>query len=85
MLWSGAYAPKVQLTLTAIIVVTLLGLAAVVRHRVVVPLQTIANLLAALREGDYSIRGRTADPDDCGWPDCLGTRATMVGTPSQWT
>ena len=64
MLWSGAYAPKVQLTLTAIIVVTLLGLASVVRHRVVVPLQTIANLLAALREGDYSIRGRTADPDD---------------------
>jgi nitrogen fixation/metabolism regulation signal transduction histidine kinase len=31
---------------------------------VVVPLQTLANLLAALREDDFSIRGRTANPDD---------------------
>ena len=28
------------------------------------PLQTLANLLAALREDDFSIRGRTANPDD---------------------
>ena len=34
------------------------------RTRVVVPLQTLANLLAALREDDFSIRGRTANPDD---------------------
>ncbi len=43
---------------------TLFGLAASVRTRVVVPLQTLANLLAALREDDFSIRGRTANPDD---------------------
>ena len=30
----------------------------------VLPLQTLANLLAAMREDDFSIRGRTADPDD---------------------
>ena len=35
-----------------------------VRERVLRPLQTIANLLAALREGDYSIRARGASPDD---------------------
>ena len=35
-----------------------------VRTRVVRPLQTLANLLAALREGDYSIRARGADLDD---------------------
>jgi nitrate/nitrite-specific signal transduction histidine kinase len=31
-----------------------------VRERVVRPLQTLSNLLAALREGDFSIRARGA-------------------------
>ena len=30
------------------------------RHRVVLPLQTLSNLLAALRERDFSIRARGA-------------------------
>jgi PAS domain S-box-containing protein len=64
MLWTGDYTPKVQWTLTVFIVVLLVGFATSVRSRVVVPLQTLANLLAALREGDFSIRGRTANPDD---------------------
>ena len=34
------------------------------RERVVRPLQTLSNMLAALREGDYSIRARGADRDD---------------------
>jgi PAS domain S-box-containing protein len=38
--------------------------AALVRERVLRPLQTIANLLAALREGDYSIRARGASTKD---------------------
>jgi two-component system nitrogen regulation sensor histidine kinase NtrY len=41
----------------------LIGLVAVRRH-VVRPLQTLANMLEALREGDYSMRGRNVDPDD---------------------
>src|ERR671912_784706 len=64
ILWTEPYTPKVQWTLTVIIVSTLFGLAASVRTRVVVPLQTLSNLLAALREDDFSIRGRTANPDD---------------------
>lgn len=64
ILWTGDYTPKAQWTLTVIIVATLVGLAASVRTRIVVPLQTLANLLAALREDDFSIRGRTANPDD---------------------
>jgi two-component system, NtrC family, nitrogen regulation sensor histidine kinase NtrY len=32
--------------------------------RVVHPLRSLANLLEGLREGDYSLRGRNADPDD---------------------
>jgi nitrogen fixation/metabolism regulation signal transduction histidine kinase len=64
ILWTDDYTPKVQWTLTVVILSTLFGLAASVRTRVVVPLQTLANLLAALREDDFSIRGRTANPDD---------------------
>ena len=64
ILWTEAYTPKVQWTLSVIILSMLFGLAASVRTRVVVPLQTLSNLLAALREDDFSIRGRTANPDD---------------------
>ena len=64
ILWAGDFTPKVQWTLTVVIVATLVGLASSVRTRIVVPLQTLANLLAALREDDFSIRGRTANPDD---------------------
>ncbi len=35
-----------------------------VRRNVVRPLQTLANMLEALREGDYSMRGRNVDPED---------------------
>ena len=41
----------------------LIGLVALRRH-VVRPLQTLANMLEALREGDYSMRGRNVDPED---------------------
>ncbi len=64
LLWTGDYTPKVQWTLSAFVLVLLIGFASSVRSRVVVPLQTLANLLAALREDDFSIRGRTANPDD---------------------
>ncbi len=64
ILWTEAYTAKVQWTLTVVILTVLFGLAASVRTRVVVPLQTLANLLAALREDDFSIRGRTNNPDD---------------------
>lgn len=41
-----------------------LGFSAAVRDRVANPLRTIANLLEAMREGDYSIRARGATGDD---------------------
>ncbi|HYU80189.1 MAG TPA: hypothetical protein VEK56_14465, partial [Vicinamibacterales bacterium] len=64
ILWTGGYTPKVQWTLTVLIVGFLVGFAASLRTRVVLPLQTLANLLAAMREDDFSIRGRTSDPED---------------------
>ena len=64
LLWSGGYTPKVEWTLSALIVGCWLGFASALRGRVVLPLQTLSNLLAALREGDFSIRARGASRDD---------------------
>jgi nitrogen fixation/metabolism regulation signal transduction histidine kinase len=58
MLWTGDSTAKVQWTLTVLIVGFWLGFSSALRERVVLPLQTLSNLLAALREGDYSIRVR---------------------------
>ena len=64
MLWSGDFSGKVQWTLTVLIAGIWLGCAFAVRERVVFPLQTLSNLLGALREGDFSVRGRSPRPDD---------------------
>jgi two-component system nitrogen regulation sensor histidine kinase NtrY len=54
----------VQWTLGLLVLGSWLITAIVLRERVVRPLQTLSNMLAALREGDYSIRARGADRDD---------------------
>ena len=64
LLWTGDYTPKVQWTLTVFIIGVWTGCSFSVRHRVVLPLQTLSNLLAALRESDFSIRARGASGDD---------------------
>jgi len=56
--------PRTQWTLTVLIVALWMGFAFAVRERVVFPLQTISNLLSALREGDFSVRGRAGVFDD---------------------
>jgi signal transduction histidine kinase len=58
ILWTQDYTPRVRWTLTAGILLMVLGCALAIRERVVVPLQTMSNLHAALREGDFSIRAR---------------------------
>lgn len=64
MLWTGDYPLRVRLTFSLLVGGAWLIGALLLRERVVRPLQTISNLLAALREGDYSIRARGAGPDD---------------------
>src|SRR5438552_14789169 len=59
-LWFGDYSAKVQWTLTILIVVCFVLFISSMREHMVRPLQTMSNLLAALREGDYSIRARGA-------------------------
>ena len=63
-IWLGDETPRVQWTLTLLIVSFWFGFAAAARERVVRPLQTMANLLSALREGDFSIRARGASRDE---------------------
>lgn len=60
LLWFGDYSAKVQWTLTILIVGCFLAFVSSAREHTVRPLQTMSNLLAALREGDYSIRARGA-------------------------
>lgn len=64
ILWAGNYTGKVQWTLGVLIFGVWLGCAAAVRERVASPLRTLANLLEAMREGDYSIRARHALDED---------------------
>ncbi|MBI5283344.1 MAG: PAS domain-containing sensor histidine kinase [Candidatus Solibacter usitatus] len=65
VLWSGhAFSGKVRWTVSLLILGCWLGFAFSARERVVNPLRTLANLLEALHEGDYSIRGRLARPGD---------------------
>jgi len=64
ILWVGNYSPKVQWTLTVIILGGWWACAAAVRDQVASPLRTLANLLEAMREGDYSIRARGASGEE---------------------
>jgi nitrogen fixation/metabolism regulation signal transduction histidine kinase len=79
VLWSGdTFSMKVRWTMSTLILGCWFGFAFSARERVVSPLRTLANLLEAMREGDYSIRGRGASHDDA-----LGevmTQLNAIGT-----
>jgi PAS domain S-box-containing protein len=64
LLFLAPVSSETRLTLALLAVLPWLAFAASTRARVVRPLQTIANLLSALREGDTSIRGRGAKRGD---------------------
>ncbi|HLB08044.1 MAG TPA: ATP-binding protein [Gemmatimonadaceae bacterium] len=64
LLWFGDYDSKLRWTLTIFVALCWLSFALATRERVVRPLQTISNMLAALREGDFSTRARGARDSD---------------------
>ena len=64
VLWLGNYSQQLRWTLTVLILGVWLGFCFAVRERVVSPLRTLANLLEAMREGDYSIRARHSKSED---------------------
>jgi two-component system nitrogen regulation sensor histidine kinase NtrY len=63
-LWGGEHASDVRATVVLFVMACWLGFAAAARQRVVRPLQTMSNLLLALREGDFSFRARGAGRRD---------------------
>ena len=64
LLWLGDYSTRSQLTIDLFLVLGWLVVAFKLKERIVRPLQTLSNILAALREGDYSLRGRRATVGD---------------------
>src|SRR5712691_4059611 len=64
LLWTGPYSSRTAWTLTVLIVCFWIGFAASLRSRVVFSLQTLSNMLAAMREEDFSMRARGARFND---------------------
>ncbi|MFZ0964970.1 MAG: ATP-binding protein [Terriglobia bacterium] len=64
LLWFGDYSSSTRWTLALLVAGFWLGAAFSLRSHLVYPLQTLSNLLAAMREEDYSLRARGARPDD---------------------
>jgi len=64
LLWYDNYSGRVQWTVDLFLALLWLGVSFSLKQRIVRPLQTLSNILAAIREGDYSIRGRRAEMGD---------------------
>jgi two-component system, NtrC family, nitrogen regulation sensor histidine kinase NtrY len=64
LIWTGQHETKTQWTVTIAVVLTWIGFALAVRSTVARPLQTLANMQAALREGDFSMRMRRPNTRD---------------------
>jgi nitrogen fixation/metabolism regulation signal transduction histidine kinase len=64
LLGIGNYTWLVRTTAGLLIIGAWLVVAIALRDRIIRPLQTVSNLLAALREDDFSIRARVAEPND---------------------
>ena len=64
LVWLGDYSAKVRWTLALFAVTIWWGCAQALRERARRPLLTLSNLLAALREEDFSFRAQSPRPDD---------------------
>ena len=64
LLWSNNAPPRLFWTVAVVLGGVWAVATIMLRDKVVRPLQTLSNMLAALREGDYSIRARGAERDD---------------------
>jgi two-component system, NtrC family, nitrogen regulation sensor histidine kinase NtrY len=64
LLFTGNHSARLEWTLIFLLLGFWLGFGFAVRERVANPLRTLASLLEAIREGDYSIRARVENPDD---------------------
>jgi len=63
-LWTGGYTNQTRWTILLLLALVWLGCSLSIIGKVRFPLQTLSNLLAAIREGDYSIRARGGRRED---------------------
>src|SRR5271166_3457612 len=64
LIWTGAWPRDVKIAVTGLEFFLWLILTLVLLDQIVRPLQTLANVVGALREEDYSFRARGAAPND---------------------
>ena len=64
LLLTGGHSGREQWTFGLFVVLSWIGFSFAARERVASPLRTLANLLEAMREGDYSIRARVGNPNE---------------------
>ncbi|HUI84015.1 MAG TPA: ATP-binding protein [Candidatus Binatia bacterium] len=64
LIWTHNWTPDVKISLTALELFLWLVLTLALLDQIVRPLQTLANVVGALREEDYSFRARGAAPND---------------------
>jgi PAS domain S-box-containing protein len=62
--WRHAPTPELRAICVGILLAFWVGCALAVRRRLIFPLQTLANLIEAVRAGDYTLRGRRAARGD---------------------
>lgn len=78
LLWAGDFLSETRWALLLLIVGFWLGFSLSLRERIARPLQTMANLISALREEDFTVRARGARQ-----PDSLGELAREVNVLSE--
>jgi two-component system, NtrC family, nitrogen regulation sensor histidine kinase NtrY len=64
LLWRAGIGTHIRWTIIAVLIACSVAAAHAIRTAVVKPMQSAANLIAALRGGDYSMRAIDATPDD---------------------
>jgi len=64
LLWHSTWPWSVRVTIAVVAVGIWIAIVIAVRQQVLFPIRTLTNLLAALREGDYSLRARAARKAD---------------------
>src|SRR5688572_12323734 len=64
LLWAGDFSAKVHWSVAVVVAICAFIATYVLHEQLVFPLRTISNIITALREEDYSLRGRNARRDD---------------------
>ncbi|HSL71227.1 MAG TPA: hypothetical protein VK864_13355, partial [Longimicrobiales bacterium] len=64
LIWSEEHGPEIRWTLTLLLPLIVVSAAIAAHGNLVRPLRLLVNLLSALREGDYSLRGAGARAGD---------------------